>query len=182
MISYQLVRDANTGGLHPLARDVVWPDAVQRRYVWSGRSASTPQFLARLQAWRATHESDYAALMRQLTETAEAATAALARGEGVALVEAAAVYAAGLRELGEASGVSIYSDEHRQIAALAANAGVVYKPCGAGGGDVGVVLALEDPERLEALHLSLRKVGFDYIPLAVDETGLRLEFTEIDEA
>lgn len=178
VISYQLT----SGGLHPIARDVAWPEPVLRLYVWSGRSASTPKLLAILDRWHRDNPAQYAALMNELTVIAEAAVNALARADGASLIEAAAAYADGLRALGAASGVAIYSDEHVAIAALAAEAGLVYKPCGAGGGDIGVVLALNDPERLEALRLRLRDAGFLAVPLAVDETGLKLEFTEIDEA
>ncbi len=182
VISYQLTPDPNSGWMNPIARDIVWPESIQRLYVWSGRSASTPKLLATLEAWRAMHAAEYNALMGHLTAIAEAAVANLAANDGAALIAAAGAYAEGLHALGSASGVRIFSDEHLAIGALAREAGLVYKPCGAGGGDVGVVFALNDPERLAALGARLAAAGFACVPLAVDETGLKLEFTEIDEA
>ncbi|GAC1628722.1 MAG: hypothetical protein NVS9B10_18910 [Nevskia sp.] len=178
VISYRLA----DGGQQPVAQDLHWPESVQRLYVWSGRSASTPKLLGVLQAWRAQHPAEYSALMTELSAIAESAVERLAGGDGAGFVAAAAAYATALRALGAASGVSIYSEEHVRIGALAAEAGLVYKPCGAGGGDVGVVLALDDSERLEALRRRLSEAGFEAVPLAVDDTGLKLEFTEIDPA
>ena len=178
VISYQLA----DGGQTPVAHEVQWPSSVERLYVWSGRSASTPKLLGVLRAWREGHEVEYRARMNELRAIAEAAVASLAQGDGAALVAAAAAYADALRALGTASGVTIYSEEHRRIGALAAEAGLVYKPCGAGGGDVGVVLAMNDSERLDALRERLAGAGFDAVPLAVDDAGLQLELTEIDEA
>lgn len=178
VISYQLTE----GGMHPIARDVAWPERLRRLYVWSGRSASTPKLLSVLRDWQAGHPAEFAALMGELTAIAEAAVNAIARGDAASLAEAAAAYADGLQALGTASGVTIYSEEHTRIGRIAADCGVVYKPCGAGGGDVGVVLALDDVERLEACRQRLLESGFASVPLAVDDTGLKLEFTEIDEA
>lgn len=178
VIAYRLA----DGGHTPRAQAIAWPEPVQRLFVWSGRSASTPALLATLRSWRAGHAADYDARMNELTAIAEGAVAALAAADGAGFIAAAAAYAAALDALGRASGVTIYSDEHRAIAALAAESGLVYKPCGAGGGDVGVVFALHDPERLEALRLRLRAAGFDSVPLALDEAGLKLEFTEIEAA
>jgi phosphomevalonate kinase len=178
VISYQLVGDEH----QPLARELVWPSRIQRLYVWSGRSASTSQALARLQVWRSGHGTEYTVLMRDLTAIAESAVAALEGADASGFIDAATAYARGLRRFGEACGLEIFSAEHDRIAEIARAAGLLYKPCGAGVGDVGVVFALDDGERLEAVRRTLYADGFATVPLAVDETGLRLEFTEIDEA
>jgi phosphomevalonate kinase len=59
---------------------------------------------------------------------------------------------------------------------LAVECGVCYKPCGAGGGDFGVVFALE-PDRLARVERLVADAGFRCLPLAVDEQGLHLEYT-----
>ena len=178
VIAYQLF----DGGQRPQARALVWPDTLHKRFVWSGCSASTPKFLSILRAWRATHEAEYTRRMNGLHETASAAVEALASADAAAFLDCASRYAGDLRALGDASGVSIYSAEHLAIAELAqAQAGVVYKPCGAGGGDVGVLFAT-DPERLAALDAPLAAAGFSCVALTVDPSGLQLEFMESNEA
>ncbi|MDP3295786.1 MAG: hypothetical protein Q8M37_13765 [Nevskia sp.] len=178
LIAYQL----NDGGATPTARPLTWPAGLHQRFIWSGRSASTPKFLAILRAWRLAHEAEYRTRMDALGAIATVAVASLAAGDAPGFLIAAASYANDLRALGLASGVSIYSEEHVAIAALAAShQGVVYKPCGAGGGDVGVLFAT-DPECLTAAVAQLAASGFASVPLAVDGTGLRIAITENVEA
>lgn len=178
VIAYQL----NDGGTTPTARPLAWPAGLHQRFIWSGRSASTPKFLSILRAWRVDHEAEYRTRMDALSSIATAAVEVLAAGDAAGFLSCAASYANDLRALGLASGVSIYSEEHVAIAAVAAShEGVVYKPCGAGGGDVGVLFAT-DPERLTAAVAQLAAAGFASVPLAVDVTGLRIAITESVEA
>ncbi|MDB5987339.1 MAG: hypothetical protein JWR16_2392 [Nevskia sp.] len=176
LIEYRL----SEGGTLPQARAARWPQALHYCFVWSGRSASTPQLLATLQAWSKGHAADYAARIAELSAIAEAGIAAVRSDNAAALLQTAAAYAAALRLLGAASGVGIFSAEHLRLAELARLSGVVYKSCGAGGGDVGVAFAL-DPQGLQHYASALAQEGFLRVPMAVDEGGLRLEFTEIDE-
>ncbi len=176
LIEYRLLE----GGSLPQARAARWPQALHYCFVWSGRSASTPKLLATLQAWSKRHAEDYSARMNELTAIAEAGVAAVRGDDADALLRAAAGYADALRLLGEASGVGIFSAEHLRLAELARASAVIYKSCGAGGGDVGVAFAT-DPQALEHYASALAKDGFLRVPMTADEGGLRLEFTEIDE-
>lgn len=178
LIAYQL----QDGGERPTARPLTWPAGLHQRFIWSGRSASTPKFLSILRRWRADHEGEYRTRMDALSAIASAAVGDLARGDAAGFLACAASYANDLRALGLASGVEIYSDEHIAIAAIAArHEGVVYKPCGAGGGDVGVLFAT-DPDSLTAVLAQLAASGFASVPLAVDTAGLRIAITESVEA
>jgi phosphomevalonate kinase len=171
VIAYRLLEDGS-----PRFEPVHWPKEVQCLFVWSGRSASTSDFLGRLAAWRKHHEAEYAGQMSGLGLIARSAADAVAQGQGRGFVEAATAYATALRAFGEACGLDIFSAEHVQLAQLAARCGVSYKPCGAGGGDFGVAFALE-PERLEQLRHGVAEAGFRCVPLAVDEQGLNLEYS-----
>ena len=168
-----------------VAVPLAWPAGLHTAFIWSGCSASTPKFLSILRDWRtssAEREVEYRARMDALTATAQAAVAALTGGDSAGFLRCASVYAQDLRALGSASGVSIWSAEHEAIARIAnAHDGVVYKPCGAGGGDVGVVFAM-NPDSLAAAVAALAASGFANVPLAVDPTGLRLTLTESEEA
>jgi phosphomevalonate kinase len=172
VISYRLLE----GGTQPRFEPVNWPAGVHARFVWTGRSASTSDFLGRLAAWRKDHGADYASHMQALTGIAQTACDAAAQSRAAAFVEAATAYGAALRRFGNACGLEIFSPEHIQLERLAAEMGVSYKPCGAGGGDFGVVFALE-PERLAQVEQRIAAAGFRCVPLAVDEQGLHLEYT-----
>jgi phosphomevalonate kinase len=172
VIAYRLLE----GGTQPRFDPVNWPAGVHARFVWTGRSASTSDFLGRLAAWRKGHGAEYAGHMRALTAIAQAACDAAAQARAAVFVESATAYGAALREFGAACGLEIFSPEHLQLGRLAAEAGLSYKPCGAGGGDFGVVFALE-PERLEQAERGIAAAGFRCVPLGVDEQGLHLEYT-----
>lgn len=175
VISYRL----SAGGEKPAFERVRWPAAVHCLFVWSGRSASTSDFLQRLSQWRAAHGAEYASHMAALgaiaSTASDAVTQGMVQGVGRSLIEAAAAYAVALRAFGAACGLDIFSAEHVRFAELAGRAGVAYKPCGAGGGDFGVALSLE-PERLVRLEQAVVEAGFQCVPLAVDEQGLQLEY------
>ena len=46
--------------------------------------------------------------------------------------------------------LGIFSEPHERLHALANQAQVVYKPCGAGGGDIGIAVS-DDPDQLNRL-------------------------------
>jgi phosphomevalonate kinase len=169
--------------LGPQTEPLRWPESVARLFVWSGNSASTPAFLKKLAAWRAAgHEAEYNQRMSGLAMISEHAVAAIRGQSAQAFAAAATAYSEELRGLGRASGVEIWSDAHVRIAAIASDAGCLYKPCGAGGGDVGVAFVVDDPERLGALRTRLRSSGFESVALAEEALGLKLEKLETAEA
>lgn len=124
----------------------------------TGAAASTPAALAALDAWRARRPADARARLAALSERAVAGIVALRARRAAAFCGAAADYARELAALGRAAGIDIVSDRHRVLARRAAAHGVVYKPSGAGGGDLGVALAT-DPAALAAFGAAAAASG-----------------------
>lgn len=170
-----------TGGLilyrmgvdEPRIDPVVWPTGLAFCSVWSGRSASTGDFLRRLAEWRASAPSRYRASLRALVASSEAAARAVEVDDAVALLGALADFADQLARLGRDSGIDIVSAEHRAITAVAARCGVTYKSCGAGGGDLGIALTAE-AERIDAFRQAVTAAGFRVLDLNLDRGGLRV--------
>jgi len=162
----------------PRIGSVRLPNSVGFAGIFAGRSASTPEFVARYRAWRAARPAEAEALVRRLSATAEAGCAA-ARGEAAdAFVEAIADYGRGLASLGVAIGADIVTAEHRQIGEHARRHGVAYKVSGAGGGDLGLACAL-DRDALASFEAAVREQGFRVLELGVAERGLTVN--EADE-
>jgi len=157
----------------PQITPVPWPTGLQFACAWSGKAASTGVFLRRLAAWRERVPARYTALMRELTLCAEAAAAAFADNVISTLLEAVTAYAAGLARLGVASGLDIVSAEHRVLAAIAAECGVVYKTSGAGGGDIGIALTV-DAERLQAFRQRVTQAGLQILDVQLEPHGLQV--------
>lgn len=150
-----------------------WPRALDFCCVWSGQPADTGDYLRRLAAWRAHAPAPCARLMRELGEYAEMAATALQVGDISALCAAIVAYAKGLRRLGDASAIDIVSPGHRAIAAIAADCGVAYKPCGAAG-DIGIALSV-DSGRLRDFRVRTARAGNKIVGLKMDMNGVRLK-------
>lgn len=164
------------GGESVGAASVRLPPEIEWCCVWSGKSASTGDFLRRIAQWREREPSRYAVLMAGLTETAGTGAAAVRRGDGAALLAAVTSYAELLAQFGAASDSDIVSREHREISAAAAASGVRYKTCGAGGGDIGIALAA-NVGKLADFRRLIGQAGFRALDLAVDPQGLSVRVT-----
>jgi phosphomevalonate kinase len=93
------------------------------------------------------------------------------------LLECVHDYAGRLAALGKASGLDIVSAEHTDLLACAQQAGVVYKPCGAGGGDIGIALA-RDSAALNDFRGIVAQRGYRPMALTVAAQGLQLTSLE----
>lgn len=113
------------------SQSVSWPQGMHYAFVWSGHSSVTTDHLARFARWR--ENTDTAAL----TDLCSASAALFEKPD----LEALAHYTECLKKLDEAANLGIYSPAHQRLAKLAKRAQVVYKPCGAGGGDIGIAVS-----------------------------------------
>jgi phosphomevalonate kinase len=155
----------------PHSEAIKLPAGLDITCVWSGRSASTGDFLQRVAAWRDAEPRRHAVVMNNLKSCASAGAMAMQCNDTATVLEAAATYARDLAELGRASGANIVSVEHVKIGTVAKACGVVYKTCGAGGGDIGVGLST-DADRLSYFRRRLEAAGFNTLDLGLDPMGL----------
>ncbi len=168
VIRYRLDQDT------PWVTPLTWPTQLQRFWVWSGQSASTSQFLTTLEAWHARQPEAYARHMAELTVIAEAGARAATDGNAVDLRHALAAAGEALHKLGEASKIPIFSAAHRRIGDVVEIAGGSYKPCGAGGGDLGLAVA-GDAATAANVRAALAAAAHVVLGLGVDGTGLVIE-------
>lgn len=127
----------------PLARSVTLPDTLLWRVVWSGKPASTHDALRQLSEWRQRAPAPSAVQMRQLEAAAGAVATAVETQDAETLLARLQDYGRQLDAFGQAAGIDIVSAGHRRLTQLATQSGVVYKPSGAGGGDIGVAFATD---------------------------------------
>ncbi|MEX0915429.1 MAG: hypothetical protein WD397_00505 [Wenzhouxiangellaceae bacterium] len=136
-----------SAGERAVCRPAALPAGLFWRAVWTGQSAQTTDFVAAFEAARQARPATSGKIRARLDEIARRAVASLTDAE--ALLEACADYADALTALGDVMGVEVMSAPHRRLAELGRQCGVVYKSCGAGGGDLGIALAT-DPYKLQA--------------------------------
>ncbi len=136
---------------------VNWPEGLEAAVLSSGVSASTPGKLAKLDS------QDRLPISDALAGAAEHAADAWQGGEADRVLEATGRFATTLADFSRAYHLDVYGAGHEALAELAAKQGLVYKPCGAGGGDIGVVLG-DDATRVE-----------DFVHAATDRGFTRLD-------
>lgn len=143
-----------------------WPEGLSYQFYWSGVSAATVTQLASYRQ-RAVTQAD-GALM---TSTA-AVLEAFQEGAVDRLLQAFARYADALAAFDRAHGLGIFGAGHDRLAEIArAIPGCVYKPCGAGGGDVGIALAA-GASALEDFERAMQGQGFRPVAAALDMDGV----------
>jgi phosphomevalonate kinase len=163
----------------PRIARVAFP-SVSYAAIWTGASADTMEHLAQFDVWRAG--AIPAELKTLMTEASRIADAVSAKGvrvpseaEGtltpLAFVRQLRAYTAALRSLDDVAHLGIFNAAHRLLSEMAEDHGVVYKPCGAGGGDLGMAFAI-DTRALESFERAAHAAGFRRLPLELDEHGI----------
>ncbi|MXY54435.1 MAG: hypothetical protein F4Y86_18155 [Gammaproteobacteria bacterium] len=167
------VAAAATGGVIRFetgkAVPVTLPRGLHLRFVFAGHGTATAPMLARFHAWRS---GEMPAALRALKHAAGQVAAEASVGVAAAhFLESLALNAEALMHMDDAAGIGIFGPAHRTAARLAAKSGVVYKPCGAGGGDIGVA-ASDSVERLGAFLADTAEAGLTPIAASIDPDGV----------
>jgi phosphomevalonate kinase len=122
-------------------RRLAWPEGLEMAVFWVGAPASTSERIGKLGEVAARPSRS------GLAAASERIAAAWAGGSAPAVIDEYRDYVRVLREFSDDHHLGIFDAGHAELAADAEAVGLVYKPCGAGGGDTGVCLAT-DPDAL----------------------------------
>lgn len=133
------------------------------RFVWTGAAADTGRHLDRFAAYQ--RQGDASALDR-LAECAESLC-------GEPSLDGLRDYAQALRRLDQAAGLGIYTEAHRRAETLAKVHKLAYKPCGAGGGDIGAVFA-ESSGPFADFEAAARMAGLTVLDLEAAPHGIEI--------
>ncbi|MEM7216837.1 MAG: hypothetical protein AAF515_00635 [Pseudomonadota bacterium] len=138
-----------------------WPNNLYYRFIDTGVAASTPPLVRRFDAWR---QGGIPAPLQALID------AATTLADEALNLDNLARYAAALEAMDRSAGIGIYSAEHRDCQSAAEACGVVYKPCGAGGGDLGIAIS-DGPDQLDRFARGIAK-NYATIELGIAQHGL----------
>ena len=144
-----------------------WPDGLLFSVLWSGVAAETRNRIARFGDLAGSPSR------RALSEAATSVAAVFESGQAPEVVAALGDYTQALLRFDAAHELGIFDAGHRALAEQAAGAGVVYKPCGAGGGDIGVALATSRAS-LASFEKAAARSGFSRLALSIDPRGAML--------
>ena len=141
-----------------------WPTGLKHALLWSGIPASTGAQLDKLSAAEA-HES-----RSELGACAKAVAQAWNTNPSQLLSELRE-YTDALRRFDVDHTLGIFDAGHAALADMAQPSEVVYKPCGAGGGDLGIAIS-SDETALAAFVDSARQQNFKLLDLTIDASGV----------
>ena len=149
-------------------RRLEWPEGLAYGVVWVGVPSSTRKRLAQLDNQK-KHVSRAALVL-----ASRRMATAWAGGSARAVLDGYADYIDVLREFSVDHDLGIFDAGHAALTNAALSSGIVYKPCGAGGGDAGIVLAAETDAISEFLSHA-KTEGMHPLDLSLDVAGLRID-------
>jgi phosphomevalonate kinase len=149
-------------------RALKWPDGLYFALLWSGIAASTGEKLKQLA------DAPPAKSRQELAAVAEQVAIAWRGARVPDIVDSLRAFTATLRRFDIDHALGVFDAGHAQLADAAESSGIVYKPCGAGGGDLGIAIA-SDAAALALFVAAAREHGFKHLPMAIESAGLRRE-------
>jgi len=145
-----------------------WPAGLHYRFLWSGQAAITAEKLARLREQGGKDSS-----MNLLRASAEKIATTWSLGDCRQILDSYPAYIDALRNFSVDHDLGIFDAGHDALVRLAAGVEVVYKPCGAGGGDIGVALA-ESEDAIQVLCEQAMQRGFESLETATENEGVQI--------
>ncbi len=146
------------------------PSGLHVAVLWSGQPASTAERIRTLAD--GLQRGEGRATLDQLVQASAMLARCWQRGDAQELLACYPRYNQALQAFDADHNLDIYGAGHAELAAVADAAGLVYKPCGAGGGDVGVALSLEQ-RQLEKFVKQAAAQGFEALDVTLAAAGLR---------
>lgn len=139
-----------------------WPQGLHFSLLWTGIEASTGGMLSKLDSKTAD--------LSELGEAADETARAWSMGGVADVVAATTSYAQALEAFDRQHQVGIMGAGHAGLVA-AATGTIAYKPCGAGGGDIGIVLGA-DRNEIDAFIAAAAARGCRPVSAGLDTSGL----------
>lgn len=144
---------------------VDWPQGLSYQFIWTGISATTTEHLQSFSAWRAGGAT------QPLDALMDSCEALFSHADLDELTN----YVTQLKNLDRIARLGIYSEPHRALDRLAIERQLVYKPCGAGGGDIGIVFgdANSSQNQLESFVQAAQQLNFQPLALEIAPHGIK---------
>ncbi len=146
---------------------LMWPEKLAFRLIWTGVVASTPDKLASLKSAVAKPSR------RQLGVAAQNTAMHWRSGDARQIIAGYQDYCQQLQRFSSDHDLGIFDGGHRELGRAARAAGLTYKPCGAGGGDIGIVLGV-DPAELDAFTAA-QSNKYSLLACPMSTSGVRIE-------
>ena len=147
---------------------LVWPRDLAVRFIWTGVATSTTARLDMLESSAARPSRSVLRL------AADDMAEAWRSGDANRILASYDPYIGALRQFSVDHGLGIFDAGHDELTDAATRADLVYKPAGAGGGDVGTLLGCRDTD-LDAFISANPDIIYAVLDLSIDCAGVSVE-------
>ncbi|HED11136.1 MAG TPA: hypothetical protein ENJ10_10645 [Caldithrix abyssi] len=168
VLSYRVAYDNRARQIMPQAVSP-WTE-LPMLCVFSGGSESTRRMVGGVSRLGKKNPGLYKRLMEILGTVSGQGIAAYTQRDIGGFMEAVDRYHRAMERLGMESGMPIISPVHRQLAETVRKAGGVYKPSGAGSGDIGLAFTRDETTRRQ-VQGRLEDAGFRCVDIAIDRSA-----------
>ena len=144
-----------------------WPEGLSYRLLWSGVAADTREKLSKLAAGVSKSSR------KHLFSAAESMAAAWRSSDANQVIAEYRAYCEQLHKFSVDHDLGIFDAGHAELWHAAGTAGLIYKPCGAGGGDIGILLGTDDAE-LEAF-IATHAANSSVLDCEMSPAGVRID-------
>lgn len=159
LIEYRMTQQRNP-------KELVWPEGLCYQFVWTGKPVKTT---SKLQQFAGVADDSKA--LQSLQAVSQEIVDKWRTSQANEILGALTDYTQALRRFDRDAELGIFAGGHESAWREAERRQLVYKPCGAGGGDVGIVLG-RDEEKLLELEQALIEQGLCFIAAKMDSCGL----------
>ena len=154
-----------------VSEKLAWPDGLSYALLWSGVPVDTGTQLEKFRG------ADVYLSRAELGASAQAVAQAWKSGDPEQVLNGLAEYTSTLRRFDVDHKLGIFDAGHAKLTGDAGSTQLVYKPCGAGGGDLGIAIS-SDPSELAAFVDAARQRDFKLMDIAIDVTGIVVDGKE----
>lgn len=147
-------------------------DDLLMQFFWSGKATATTRQVRKFLGGDNDVRSN--ARTAELIDHAFRVAAAWRSRSAAEILTAMADYVPALAQFSDEFGLDVFAAGHDQMSALATESGIVYKPCGAGGGDIGVAMAIDEAQ-LQVFCNQAEKLNFELLNCDIDRCGASVE-------
>jgi phosphomevalonate kinase len=149
------------------------PEAVHLGFAWTGEPASTAELLADWRRAARAFPEPHAELQDAMWSAAAAGVEATRAGRSRQWIRCLLDYGGLMGRMNGLMEQDVETSGHRIAAATAELLDGVFKPCGAGGGDLGVAAAT-DPDFVGRFERLCGHAGLTFLPLGIDRQGVHV--------
>lgn len=159
---------------YPKISQIIIPSDLYIIPIWCQKSTSTRKFVRKVFSFKREEPKKYWPIMERLIELSTSGCNFIENGNTSAFFTVCDQYYHQLNQLGIASGVNIISEVHEKIGSIVKSAGAVYKPSGAGGGDIGIAYT-NSHSIAQKVYEEVLHYGFEILNLSISKSESQVQ-------